>query len=158
LEAGNLKLDLAEFSVHHLISAALDSSLQLAENRKIRLSQEGPDLIVEADDERLIQVLINLVSNAIKFSPPDSQITVKVEDQPALVKISVCDLGRGVPIASRDAIFERFKQVEKTDSSELGGVGLGLPICKMLVEMHGGKIGVEDNAPAGSRFWFTINK
>jgi len=103
-----------------------------------------------------VQVLVNLLSNAVKFSPAGSTVTVRVVPGPSMAEFQVEDRGRGVPPALRDAIFERYRQVEGSDSRSKGGVGLGLAICKSIVEQHGGAIGVRDAAEPGSLFWFRI--
>ena len=120
-------------------------------------------MAVLGDEDRLVQVVVNLVSNAIKFSPEGGEIEVeaetveKSENEPRrLVEIAVSDRGRGVPQEMREKIFERFEQVKKTDATESGGTGLGLAICKSIVELHGGTIGVRENPGGGSVFWFRI--
>jgi len=101
-------------------------------------------------------VLVNLLSNAIKFSPRGSSVAVsivRVDDQ---LEVRVKDVGRGIPAHLHTAIFERFEQVAASDATEKGGSGLGLPICKEIIELHGGKIGVESEEGAGSTFWFRL--
>ena len=103
-----------------------------------------------------MQVLINLLSNAIKFSPKESTIKVYAEKSGGIAMIHVVDQGRGIPENMKEAVFERFHQVEITDAVDKGGSGLGLAICKACVELHGGKIKIENNSDIGSTFSFSL--
>jgi len=116
-----------------------------------------PDLPPAAgDEEQLVQVLTNLLDNAVKYTPPQGSIHIagqSAKDSPlSMVELSVTDTGLGIPEADRPRIFERFYRVDKARSRELGGTGLGLSIVKHIVEAHGGQIWVEGNHPVGSRF------
>ncbi|MCC7529382.1 MAG: ATP-binding protein [Candidatus Melainabacteria bacterium] len=127
----------------------------------ILLNQE---LEFVGDADRLNQVLVNLVANAIKFSEPDSRIVVAASENADHVRVEVRDTGRGVPDHLKQSVFERFKQVDPGDAAKRKGTGLGLAISKAIVEKHGRAIGVEDNrsqshdAKKGSVFWFTLPK
>jgi two-component system phosphate regulon sensor histidine kinase PhoR len=112
---------------------------------------------VLGDEDRLVQVLTNLLDNAVKYTPPNGTIEVSaravVEDRHAMIELCVADTGIGIPEADRPRVFERFYRVDKARSRELGGTGLGLAIVKHItVEGHGGRIWVEANQPRGSRF------
>ena len=116
-----------------------------------------PDLPPAAgDEEQLVQVLTNLLDNAVKYTPPHGSIHIAgqpAKDSPLdMVELSVTDTGLGIPEADRPRVFERFYRVDKARSRELGGTGLGLSIVKHIVEAHGGQIWVEGNHPVGSRF------
>ena len=113
-------------------------------------------VLIWADADRIVQVVVNLLSNAVKFSPPGGVVTIGVGLRESWVEFRVTDRGRGVPVAHRRAIFERFRQVETSDAREKGGTGLGLAICKSIVEQHGGTIGVESEEGSGSTFWFRV--
>lgn len=119
-----------------------------------------PDRIprVNADSERLAQILFNLVGNAIKFTPENGAITIRVSHPPDAghVIISVADTGIGIPESELGHIFERFYQVDRRDGREFPGTGLGLAISKELVELHGGRIWVESREGRGSTFSFTL--
>jgi signal transduction histidine kinase len=104
----------------------------------------------------LTQVIVNLLANAIKFSPNNSTITVAYKEISHFVEVRIKDEGRGIPPEHMSAIFERFSQVQASDHSEKGGKGLGLAICKSIIEAHGGSIGVDSEAGKGATFWFTI--
>ena len=158
LETGNIQLDKEEFCVDDVFSQVKQSLSVLAERAAISLELGNRlDLVVDADKQRVTQVVINLVSNAIKFSPKKSTITMKsatVDD--GKVRISVIDQGRGIPSHAIDKVFDRFSQVERDDEKVKGGSGLGLAICKAIIEAHGGEIGVESEEGKGSTFWFTL--
>lgn len=99
-----------------------------------------------------MQVLVNLLSNAIKFAR--SKVSLSARKEEMFVVVEIQDDGRGVPLEAQSLIFERYKQVLHTDQSS--GTGLGLPICKSIVEHHGGKIGVTSVPDEGACFWFTL--
>src|SRR5262249_11569100 len=110
------------------------------------------------DRDRIVQVVGNLFENALKFAPENSAITVKIErTEPRNIKVSVADSGPGVPELHKQKIFEKFHQVKKGRKIAGQGVGLGLAICKTIVEAHHGTIWVEDNPSGGSVFCFTLN-
>jgi signal transduction histidine kinase len=111
---------------------------------------------VLADRQRVMQVLTNLVSNAAKFSPPNTPITVSAHAHPDEVQIDVRDLGMGIPLEARALVFEAFRQVERRDGSPSRGAGLGLAICKGIIEAHGKCIWISDNAPQGTVVSFTL--
>jgi two-component system, OmpR family, phosphate regulon sensor histidine kinase PhoR len=113
---------------------------------------------VQADREKMHHVLVNLLDNAIKFTPVEGQITLSAEiQQPGgRLEFHVKDTGIGIPSLDIPRIFERFYRVDKARSSELGGTGLGLSIVKHVVELHGGNVGVNSQLGHGSDFWFTL--
>jgi len=153
---GQFELSLGASSLTELLSASIDAVRSLAERRQIKIIDQTEDTYLHCDGGRIIQVLVNLLSNAVKFSPDQGQIRIwssAVADQ---VKISVSDQGRGLLEQDKAFIFEKFSQAKKEDSAT--GTGLGLPICKAIVEQHGGTIGVESGAGSGCTFWFTIPK
>jgi two-component system phosphate regulon sensor histidine kinase PhoR len=137
----------------------------LADKKQHRLkAQVDADLpLINGDQERLVQVLANLLDNAIKYTPEGGQITVAARRMSAAtnraaggpheaVELTVTDTGIGIPEKDRPRVFERFYRVDKARSRELGGTGLGLAIVKHIVEGHGGQIRMEGNIPTGSRF------
>jgi PAS domain S-box-containing protein len=160
------RMDLARLQVHvtptellPLLEAAVHAVRSLAANKGIALhcSRVDPDLEVNADGDRIIQVMINLLSNALKFSPRDTTINLDVLDKDgASVQIEVSDQGRGIPASELNSVFERFRQVRETDATTHKGSGLGLAICKSIVEAHGGEIGVRSVEGEGATFWFTL--
>ncbi len=156
IESGGITIEKLEISTSKLIDDAFQLVRASAESQGITLVAEVESVTVIADKERLLQVLVNLISNAIKFSPAQSQIVVSGQSSRAGTTIRVTDHGRGIPLEFRQSIFEKFKQVEDSDRSQKGGAGLGLAICKTIVEAHGGSIGVESEVDKGSTFWFTL--
>jgi two-component system sensor histidine kinase VicK len=101
-------------------------------------------------------VVINLLSNAIKFSPRGGVVEVAAHCFDSTAEVRVSDRGRGVPKEAQQRIFERFAQVDASDSKAKGGAGLGLAICLAIVEQHGGEIGVSSQEGLGSTFWFRL--
>jgi PAS domain S-box-containing protein len=162
-DSGTLISELVCVPVEEILAQSIDTVQQLASARNIQVevtAGDPLDSLVQGDRQRLVQVLVNLLANAIKFSANSSTISVHCEmelaDDRELVKIIVKDHGRGVPLEFQKKIFERFKQTQTTDRTEKVGSGLGLAICKKIVEEHKGKIGVESEPGNGSRFWFTV--
>ncbi len=157
LESGELELNLVGIRADGIVAPAVHLMQGLAAKQGLQLTvKEHSNPYFYGDSERLIQVLVNLLSNAIKFSPEQTPIEVSVSDVGTAVRFAVADKGRGVPAGLETKIFERFQQVKASDDSELGGSGLGLSICKAIVEKHGGTLGVEPNNGQGSVFWFEL--
>ena len=111
---------------------------------------------VEADPDRLIQVLTNLLSNAANFSPPESLIQVSIERRGAWIRVTVSDSGSGIPDAFRGQVFEKFAQADASDSRQKSGTGLGLSISKAIIEKLGGRIDFETTLGKGSQFFFEL--
>jgi PAS domain S-box-containing protein len=173
MESGRLQLRKQRVSLPELVRSSLNNVEQFAHQQGILLESFVDDSIsdIYADQDRLAQVIVNLVSNSIKFAPRGSTVSVEAFEVEEFVEVRVLDRGRGVPIEMREAIFEKFRQTELSDERVKGGSGLGLAICKGIVEEHGGKIGVRDSDKKsaqsrqaavegwpGSCFWFTIPK
>ncbi|MBS2003474.1 MAG: PAS domain S-box protein [Cyanobacteria bacterium SZAS LIN-5] len=158
MESGMLELRIAKTDMKSVLSSSIGSVISFAKQADVEVTINGDaHLILEADNDRLVQVVVNLLSNAIKFSPKGERVTIDVAKMPDAVRVNIRDRGRGVPEKMRESIFERFKQVELNDERKKGGSGLGLAICKAIIERHGGKIGVEPGEnEVGSVFWFTL--
>lgn len=156
MESGTLKIELSSCRLEAIIGSTEDAVKVFAADRGVKL--EVPDVKLEfiADRDRIIQVLVNLVSNAVKFSPPGASVTIEAEPRDEYVEVRVVDRGRGIPARYREVIFERFQQVEASDAKQKGGTGLGLAICKSIVEQHGGSIGVDSEEGKGSTFWLRL--
>jgi signal transduction histidine kinase len=112
---------------------------------------------VTGDAERLVQVVINLISNAVKFSP-GGRVTVRVapDHDPDAVRVEVTDTGKGIPEADHDRIFEPFRQASDVVPDGPRGTGLGLPIARQIVRAHGGDLRLRSAPGEGSTFWFTV--
>ena len=156
LETGTIELQFAQVSVESIVVRAMEALTTFGEGHGVTVQAPEVSGLIWADADRIVQVLINLLSNAVKFSPPGAVVTIGVELRDSWVEFRVTDRGRGVPVAERRAIFERFRQVETSDAREKGGTGLGLAICKSIVEQHGGALGVESEEGSGSTFWFRV--
>jgi len=155
LETGKVELQMTRVPIASILRRAMES---LAAFGAHGVTVDAPNVSssIDVDADRIVQVLVNLLSNAVKFSPPDGVVTIAVTADGQWTEFRVIDHGRGVPAVHRRAIFERFRQVDPSDAREKGGAGLGLAICKSIVEQHGGSIGVESEEGAGSAFWFRL--
>lgn len=159
MEGGKLELLRESTPVAELVSASVAALRGFAEQQGVRIESGSiPDRDVFADKDRIVQVLVNLLANAVKFSPKPGLVRLQVLPEEAGMRFLVVDQGRGIPLSMREAIFERFRQVDAADQkvNSVPGSGLGLTICKAIVERHGGKIGVESLEGKGSTFWFTL--
>jgi len=158
VEKGGMPLHREVMQAGDLLRRAADVENEAALKAQITFRFDAPaKVLVDVDQERILQVLSELVSNAIKFSPP--QTIIKLAAQPTendQVCILVEDQGRGIAEENLDMIFERFQQGDASDSRALGGTGLGLAICRRIVQQHGGQIWVESEPGKGSRFLFTV--
>lgn len=168
------RLESDKFTLHQQSCNAADLLRQVAEMMQPMSEKAGVTLCcssisvsINVDPDRLIQVFTNLISNAIKFSVAGSTVWLTAETyvppgakdssaQPPMLLISVKDQGRGIPPEKLESIFERFQQVDASDSRQKGGTGLGLAICRNIVRQHGGKIWVESGLGEGSCFYLTL--
>jgi len=158
VESGSMPLHRENLKAGDLLRRAADVEYEAAFDAQIRFRFDSPaGLMVNVDQERILRVLSELVSNAIKFSPPETIVKLTAhEAENDEVLITVEDQGRGIAQDKLDVIFERFQQGDASDSRELGGTGLGLAICRRIVQQHGGRIWVESEPGKGSRFLFTL--
>jgi two-component system sensor histidine kinase VicK len=156
LESSASVLKLTEFPVAELIEQAIDLLEPLAAERQVRLIAEDTTCVVRADRERVSQVLLNLVANAIKFSPDAGPVRIGTQRCAEKVEIFVRDEGRGIPEDRLQTLFRRFAQVHEDDSLRKKGAGLGLAISRAIVEQHGGRIWAENAPNGGSVFRFTL--
>lgn len=156
LESGHMQLLCEDVELQPILRRAGEAVAVIADNKKLKLelTEENPEVYV--DEDRIVQILINLLGNAVKYSPEGGLIKVCAEREKDFVRVDVIDQGPGIPKKDKKVIFERFKQIEDADYKRSGSSGLGLAICKALVESHGGMIAVDSEVGHGSRFWFTI--
>jgi len=140
--AGKIRLDLQQVSMPEIVQAAVDSAMPLAAAKQIRLRSllDPSRTLVSADSGRLQQVVWNLLTNAIKFTPRGGQVQVLVQRVNSHIELSVADTGVGIPASFLSQVFDRFSQRDSSSTRVHGGLGLGLAICKQLVELHGGTI------------------
>jgi len=145
-------------SIPELIHSATESLRPTAEARrqKLQLEVSAEIPLVMGDGQKIHQVIVNLLQNAINYTPEEGRITVRARKSAEGVEVSVSDTGTGIPPEDLPRIFERFYRVDKGRSRELGGTGLGLSIVKHIVEAHGGRLSVESKVGQGSRFAFIL--
>jgi PAS domain S-box-containing protein len=158
LESGTLSSRKRPINLNDIFENTKETVLPSADKSGIEVSFSEADIELNADPDRLVQVLVNLIANALKFSPQGSTVQVVAEDEEETVVVSVTDQGRGIPNEFREKIFERFQQVSLDDASKKGGAGLGLAICKSIIQQHEGTIAVDSEDGKGSRFWFRLPK
>jgi signal transduction histidine kinase len=156
IDSGDFQLDIQPTTTQKIVDKAIDSSQGAAKTNQVILEKDITNDALHADEDRVVRVICNLVGNAIKFSPSGGTVTVHAGLQGTNVLFRVRDQGPGVPEHLRSAIFERYKQLEQPKETKRRGVGLGLSICKALVEKHKGNIWVESTPGKGSTFCFTI--
>jgi signal transduction histidine kinase len=157
IEAGQLTLSLADYSISEMVQTVLSTVASLAAQKHLPLKSEiAPSLpVARGDERRIAQVLLNLVGNAIKFTD-NGEVSVRASVANGSYTIAVCDTGPGVSDTDKVKIFEEFQQADSSSTKKKGGTGLGLSIAKRIVEMHGGKLGVESRLGEGSTFAFTL--
>lgn len=155
IEQDSMCLELAEFDAQDLLEDVVETQVVLAESRRLRLSAEPPRHIcrVLADRRRLLQVVTNLVSNSIKFTPGGGSISASAERDSEGVWFAVKDTGIGIPACDLENVFTRFWQ---SGSGSHSGVGLGLSIAKSIVEAHGGRIRLRSRVGEGTTVAFLI--
>jgi PAS domain S-box-containing protein len=159
IEAGRVEVRPATLPLTALAEEVTEHLKHLAAGKLIRVEVLSPDpeVTVWADRDKVTQVLVNLIGNAVKFTPQDGKVTVALEKSGTdYIRISVADTGPGILPEEKSKIFSKFYQVANIDKQKPKGSGLGLAISKALVEMHGGKIWVESEVGKGSTFHFTL--
>src|SRR3989449_6835757 len=157
IEAGRMELELSDFHLPTALDNALILVRERAGRRSITLQTNIDERLgeVQADERKIRQVVLNLLSNAIKFTPEGGRIEVAAVPKDGSVEVSVSDTGVGIAPEDQAAVFEEFRQVG-TAEKKAEGTGLGLTLCRKVVEWHGGRIGVTSEVGGGSTFTFTI--
>jgi len=155
LESGAWDMRFEERSLLSTMEVAAESLLALGDKKHVEIVLPKEDLVVKADHERITQVLTNIISNAIKFSPENSQVVVEQKLSDGYLEVRISDSGPGILDEERALVFDRFRQ-SKRDRDKKSGSGLGLAICAAIIKEHGGQIGVDSNNGKGSTFWFRI--
>ncbi|MDT8446157.1 MAG: PAS domain S-box protein [bacterium] len=147
MAAGKLEFRWTQVDLDAVVGSALDTLAGLAGDKKIQLDFEPSGLKLSGDPDRLVQLLINLVGNALKFSPIQGKVEVRAGvEGPESIRLEVRDFGRGIPEGAMDQIFDRFHQIENPETNRKG-TGLGLTLARMIVEAHGGQIWAENREP-----------
>jgi PAS domain S-box-containing protein len=156
IESGRMIMNKKVCTASELMLQAASEINGLASKNEVNVEVRPMPIPIDVDPDRILQTLINLIGNSIKFSEPGGQVRVTVEEKDGEALFCIADEGRGIPREKLEVIFEKFRQVDGSDSREKGGTGLGLPICRLIVQQHGGKIWAESGSGKGSRFYFTL--
>ena len=158
IESGKMRLDLQVVDLKPLLVQVLaaNEGFGAAQNVSLRLNFPEGDLRVQVDTDRLAQVVTNLLSNAMKYSPPGGVVEVDVKRAGLGVRVEVRDHGPGVPEEFRKRIFQKFSQADSSDTRQKGGTGLGLNISRAIVERLGGSVGFDSTVGVGSTFFFEL--
>lgn len=158
MESGAMRLQREPLDPRALVEAVIYQLESLAETGVVKLvNRVGYDLPeVDCDGQRVEQVLTNLLSNALKFTPPEGSVTISAATQNQFVVFTVADTGCGIPPEAQAHIFDKFIQLHPNRDDRTKGTGLGLTIVRHLVELHGGTVGVESIVGQGSRFSFSL--
>jgi signal transduction histidine kinase len=159
IESGNLELNIENADSTVLIESAINSMQGMAKDRRIKLTTRLTNRCVLAvDTDRVTQIITNLISNAIKYSDRKGSVLIYDEQpsNPDMLRISIQDNGPGIPAEFQPKLFQKFMQVDSSDTRAKEGSGLGLAICQAIVTEHGGAIGFVSKEGAGSTFWFEL--
>jgi PAS domain S-box-containing protein len=158
IESGKVELDLRPLRLPEIVRQSIENNRTFGEQFRVKfvLDEGIPDIRVKADGRRLTQVMDNLLSNAAKFSPPDSKVEIRVSRRNGSARVDVRDHGPGIPEEFRPRIFRKFTQADSSMTRERGGTGLGLSIAKSIVERLGGTIGFETEPDSGTTFYFEL--
>lgn len=159
LTAGKMHFDTKAQPLEPIVAQSLEDNAAYAAQYNVKFKLDSrirPDIRVNVDAQRLLQVLANFISNAAKFSPPDETVELRIEYIFNTVRVSVIDNGPGIPEEFRSRIFQKFSQADSSDTRQKGGTGLGLAICKEIIERMGGKIGFMSDGVKGSQFYFDL--
>jgi signal transduction histidine kinase len=156
IEAGRMELALSDVAIPELLRSAVSMHAEAADRAGIALglTTDPGEIRIAADERRLRQIVFNLLSNAVKFTPADGRVDVSARLDDGCVEIAVADTGPGIPAEDIEMIFEEFEQT--ADGKQAEGTGLGLPLSRKLVELHGGRLWVESEIGRGSTFRFTL--
>lgn len=159
LDAGEARMEQARFDLAELTAATVEQMRLLAEDRSIALRCETDgEVAIEGDPARIKQVIVNLVDNAIKYTPDDGEVMVSVRTENGRAVLLVEDNGVGIPTEAQPHVFERFYRADKARSRHMGGAGLGLAIVKSIVAAHSGHVDVESDEGRGSRFRVSLSR
>jgi signal transduction histidine kinase/ActR/RegA family two-component response regulator len=158
IDAGAAVLHPEAIAIQDLLEAPVAMLRVQAEKRGVELVVEPtPDLpMLMCDRQRANQILLNLLDNALKYTAEGGRVTLRARREDAHARIEVSDTGIGITPEHQTTIFEEFEQADRMRDEALGGIGMGLPLCRRLARLHGGQIGLESTVGAGSTFWFTL--
>jgi signal transduction histidine kinase len=157
-ERGEFTLHLGAFKVSELIDPGIERSARTAQNRGISIETNIPNGLptVKADGEKITWVVLQLLDNAIKFTPVGGSVHIAVESENGLVTFSVTDTGIGIPKDRYAELFEPFHQLDSSERRKYGGTGLGLALAKKIIDAHGSTIKISSEVGVGTRFEFSL--
>jgi two-component system sensor histidine kinase/response regulator len=158
MESERMTLDLRECDLVHVIGRSLGDFESLVGERQIAFEHPSPPAWVVADEEIVVRIVQNLLANALRLTPAGGSIRVGIEVEAAHTRVFVADTGPGIPASLHAKVFEKFATLDTATLPHRQTTGLGLTFCRMAVEAHGGRIGVESQPGQGSTFWFTLPK
>jgi signal transduction histidine kinase len=156
MESGEMPLKLEEAQLGEIMEAALESLAGLTKDRDVAIDEASQAVTASVDKDLLRRVVANLLGNALKFTPADAAIRLRALGSDGGFRVEVQDGGPGIPEEFRGKIFDKFGQVEAREQKAKHSTGLGLTFCKLAVEAHGGRIGVDSVLGEGSTFWFEV--
>ncbi len=156
MEEGRMALHLKPELLSEVVGGAMQRLEKYGSTHHLRVEQEDDLLMARIDARLILQVLTNLIDNAVKYTPPGSEIAVRTLRRDGMVVVEVADTGPGIPDADKEKVFEMFYTSAGSDARR--GMGLGLALCKSIVNAHGGTISVSDNVPHGAVFAFTLQE
>lgn len=158
IESGRIHLKIQPLDMCDLMAGAVDTFQAVSEQSGHKLIPKAPADLAKAagDRDRVGQVLMNFISNAIKYSPEGGSVTISAKQEGDSVTVSITDEGIGISKEDQAQLFTKFYRVDSSLTREIGGTGLGLSICKSIIELLGGKVGVKSAAGKGSTFWFSL--
>ena len=159
IESGRIQMDQAPIALLEIVTQRIEEIRPQADEKSIQLELTAPESIPDilGDEARMGQVFTNLIGNAIKFTPNNGEVSIKVEADGNLLHVEVIDTGPGIPAEKRQKVFDKFYQLSDISTRQQGGSGLGLSITKSIVEAHGGKLWIDDgNQGKGSNFQFVL--
>ncbi len=156
LEDGNMKLNKSAELIDEIISEALNHINKRSVEHKITVCESDDIMLVDVDARLIVQVIINIVDNAIKYTPKGTEITISTERKNAMLSVSIADNGTGIADDTKNKVFDMFYTGANKVADSRRSLGLGLALCKTIISAHGGEIFVNDNVPHGAVFTFTL--
>ncbi len=158
VESGKMELEISDASMREVLQSGLRMHSERATSAGVdlQLKLDPTEIAVRADERKLRQVVFNLISNAVKFTPPGGSVDVSARLSNGTIEVAVRDNGPGISVEDQDLIFEEFGQARSTTGTRSEGTGLGLPLARRFIELHGGHLWVESTQGEGSTFRFTL--
>ena len=159
IESGRIQMEQEPISLLEIVTQRIEEIRPQADEKSIRLDLTAPESVptILGDEARMGQVFTNLIGNAIKFTPNNGEVSIRVRVDGSLLHVEVIDTGPGIPAEERQKVFDKFYQLSDISTRQQGGSGLGLSITKSIVEAHGGKLWIDDgNQGKGSNFQFVL--